>query len=93
MKGAIGMFVVFLFATQGCGPTQVLYKLDVDQAQIQADQQGCKEKANLYTGDGPYIGRRRSEWDQNYYDCMKAKGYKWDDEKNVPESSIVPIVP
>jgi hypothetical protein len=93
MKGAIGLFVVFLVATQGCGPTQVLYKPDVDQAQIQADQQECVGKASLYTGSGPTIGRRRSEWDQNYYDCMKAKGYKWGDEKDVPESTIVPIVP
>ena len=92
MKGAIGLFVVFLVAMQGCGPTQVLYKPDVDQAQIQADQQECKEKAAFYTGGGPLIGRRRSELDQNYYDCMEAKGYKWGNEKDVPESSIVPIV-
>jgi hypothetical protein len=91
MKVAIGLFIVFLVATQGCGPTQVLYKPDVDQAQIQADQQECKEKAVLWTGDGPYIGRRRSALDDNYEDCMEAKGYKWGDEKDVPESSIVPI--
>jgi hypothetical protein len=92
MKVAIGLFIVFLVATQGCGPTQVLYKPDVDQAQIQADRQDCMEKANFYTGGGPYIGGRRSELDRNYNDCMEAKGYKWGDEKNVPESSVVPIV-
>jgi len=92
MKRTIGLFVVFLVATQGCGPTQVLYKLDVDQAQIQADQQGCKDQASFYTGGGPMIGMRRSQFDQNYEDCMEAKGYKWGDEKDVPESSIVPIL-
>lgn len=92
MKVAIGLSVVFLVATQGCGPTRVLYKPDVDQAQIQADREECEDKASFYTGGGPMIGRRRSELDQNYYDCMKAKGYMWGDEKDVPESSIVPIV-
>jgi len=83
MKGAIGLFVVFLVATQGCGPAQVLYKPDVDQAQIQADQQECKGKAVFYTGDGAMVGGRRSELDRNYEDCMKAKGYKLVDEKDV----------
>jgi hypothetical protein len=82
MKGAIGLFVVFLVATQGCGPVPVLYKPDVDQAQIQADKQECKGKAEFYMGDGPLIGRRRSELDGYYEDCMKAKGYKWVDEKD-----------
>jgi len=83
MKGAIGLFIVILVATQGCGPAQVLNKPDVDQAQMQADQQECKEKAEFYTGGGPSIGRRRSELDRNYEDCMKAKGYKWVEEKDV----------
>ncbi len=83
MKGAIGLFVVFFVATQGCGPERVLYKPDVDQAQIQADKQACKEKAEFYTGGGPMIGRRRSALDENYEDCMEAKGYKWVEEKDV----------
>lgn len=87
MKGAIGLFVVFLVATQGCGPTRVLYKPDVDQAQIRADKEECKEKAAFYTGDGPYIGRRGSELDRNYEDCMEAKGYQWVEEKDVPKQN------
>ena len=93
MKSAIGLFVVLLVAMQGCGPTQELYKTGVDQAQIQADQQECEEKAELWTGSGPRFGRIRSELDQNYYNCMEAKGYKWGNDKDVPESSIVPIFP
>ena len=85
MKAAIGLFVVLLVAMEGCGPTQILYKPNVDQAQIQADQRECKEKAALYTGDGPTIGRRRSELDRNYEDCMVGKGYKWVDEKDAPK--------
>lgn len=93
MKVAIGLFAVFFVAMQGCGPTQVLYKPDVDPAQIQKDQRECKEKAVLWTGDGPYIGARRSELDRNYENCMEGKGYKWGDEKDVPPSSIVPFAP
>ncbi len=84
MKVAVGLLLVFSIATQGCGPTRVLYKPDVDQAQVRADKQECKEKAVFYTGDGPMIGRKRSELDRNYEDCMEAKGYKWVEEKDVP---------
>ncbi len=55
MKGAIGLFVVFLVATQGCGPVPVLYKPDVDQAQIQEDKKSAREKAEFVDrGTGPY---------------------------------------
>ena len=85
MKVSTVLFVVFLVATQGCGPSRVLYKPDADQAQIHADEEECKRKAVFYTGDGPMIGGRRSELDRNYEDCMEAKGYKWVEEKDVPK--------
>ena len=82
MRVAIGLFVVLLVATQGCGPTQVLYKPDVDQTQIEADQQECAEQARFYTGGRVMFGSRRSTLDDNYNDCMEAKGYKWVIEKD-----------
>ena len=83
MKVAVGLLAIFLLATQGCGgPNLVLYKPDVDPAQIQADKRECQEKAELYIGDGPMIGSRRSELDRYYEDCMKAKGYQWVEEKD-----------
>jgi hypothetical protein len=85
MKGAIGLFIFLLVATQGCGPARVLYKPDVDQAQIEADQQKCQEQAEFYLGGGPRFGARRSQLDQYYEDCMEGKGYKWVVEKDVPK--------
>ncbi len=85
MKVGIGLFVVFLAAAQGCGPTPVLYKPDVDPAQIDADRQQCAEQARFYTGGGPLFGSRRSTADDYFDDCMKAKGYKWVVEKDVPK--------
>jgi len=87
MKVAIGLFVVFLVAAQGCGPTKVLYKPNVDQAQIDTDKQQCTDQARFYTGGGPLVGSRRSTADQYFDDCMAAKGYKWVIEKNVPKQN------
>jgi len=85
MKVAIGLFVVFLTAAQGCGPTQVLYKPNVDPAQIDTDRQQCAEQARFYTGGGPLFGSRRSTADDYFEDCMKARGYKWVNENEVPK--------
>jgi len=87
MKIAIGLFVVFLVAAQGCGPTKVLYKPNVDQAQVDTDREQCAEQARFYTGGGPLFGSRRSTADQYFDDCMRAKGYKWVNEKDVSKKN------
>jgi hypothetical protein len=87
MKVAIGLFVVFLVAAQGCGPTQVLYKPNVGQAQIDTDKQQCADQARFYTGGGPLFGSRRSTADQYFDDCMTSKGYKWVIEKDIPKQN------
>ena len=87
MKVAIGLFVVLLVAAQGCGPTPVLYKPNVDPAQIDRDRQQCADQARFYTGGGPMFGSRRSTADQYFDDCMKAKGYRWVNEGEVPKQN------
>jgi len=89
MKVTIGLLVVFLIATQGCGPQQALYNPNVDQAQMRADQRKCEEDAKTY-GDSPMLFLRRPGSgeginEREYYEsCMERKGYRWVDEKDVP---------
>ena len=85
MKVAIGLFAVLLIAAQGCGPTPVLYKPNVDQAQIDRDREVCAEQARFYTGGGPLFGARRTTADDYFADCMKSKGYRWVIEDDVPK--------